>query len=281
MPRLRIPLRTALVAAAALAVSLATAGATSAKTWVVTGAGFGHGVGMSQYGAYGYAKNGFTYDAILAHYYTGTTLGMTTTRTVRVLLRAYVPSVSFSGSNSACGRDLNPGNSYVAKRKGSGVVLRANGGGVVARCGPLLSAAGAPTVTVAGKGTYRGALEVRAAKVPGKVSAINALDLEDYVRGVVSKESPSSWPLEALKAQAVAARSYAISSPVRGAGFDQYDDTRSQVYGGAGAETAKTNQAVAATSLQVVTYQGKIAQTFFFSTSGGHTENNENPSLGA
>jgi stage II sporulation protein D len=67
---------------------------------------------------------------------------------------------------------------------------------------------------------------------------------------------------------------------VRGAGFDQYDDTRSQVYGGAGAETAKTDQAVAATALQVVMYQGRVAQTFFFSTSGGHTENNENSSLG-
>jgi stage II sporulation protein D len=246
----------------------------------VRGAGFGHGVGMSQYGAYGYAKNGFTYDAILAHYYTGITLGTTASRTVRVLLRPYVPSVSFRGASSACGKNLSPGTSYVAKRKGSGVVLRTNGGGAVASCGALLSATGAPTVTVAGKGSYRGALEVRAAKVPGKVSAINAVELEDYVRGVVSKESPASWPPEALKAQAVAARSYAIASPVRGAGFDQYDDTRSQVYGGAGAETAKTDQAVAATALQVVMYQGRVAQTFFFSTSGGHTENNENSSLG-
>ena len=94
------------------------------------------------------------------------------------------------------------------------------------------------------------------------------------------KESPASWPIEALKAQAVAARSYAISTPVGGGGFDQYDDTRSQVYGGASAETAKTNQAVDATRLQVVLYKGKVAQTFFFSTSGGHTENNEFSSLG-
>ena len=100
------------------------------------------------------------------------------------------------------------------------------------------------------------------------------------MRGVVAKESPPSWPLEALKAQAVAARSYALASPVRGAGFDQYPDTRSQVYGGAKAETTRTNQAVAETASQVVTYQGKVAQTFFFSTSGGHTENNENVFIG-
>ena len=106
------------------------------------------------------------------------------------------------------------------------------------------------------------------------------VELEDYVRGVVSKESPASWPMEALKAQAVAARSYALSTAAHGSGFDVFDDTRSQAYGGIGAETAKTDQAVAATHLQVVLYRGKVAQTFFFSTSGGHTENNEFSSLG-
>jgi SpoIID/LytB domain protein len=97
---------------------------------------------------------------------------------------------------------------------------------------------------------------------------------------VVPKESPASWPIEQLKAQAVAARSYAIADAVHGAGYDQYDDTRSQVYGGVGAETPKSNSAVDATAGQVVMYQGRIAQTFFFSTSGGHTENNEFSSLG-
>ena len=86
--------------------------------------------------------------------------------------------------------------------------------------------------------------------------------------------------MEALKTQAVAARSYALSSPVRGAGFDHYADTRSQVYGGVSAETGRTNQAVAETAYQVVMAGGKVAQTFFFSTSGGHTENNENSFLG-
>src|SRR5262249_7694902 len=68
--------------------------------------------------------------------------------------------------------------------------------------------------------------------------------------------------------------------PVRGAGFDQYDDSRSQVYGGGGAETAKTNLAGDATALQVGTYHREIAQTFFFSTAGGHTGNKENSALG-
>ena len=70
----------------ALACVLAVPAAASAKIWVVNGAGFGHGVGMSQYGAYGYAKHGFKYDQILTHYYTGTTIGTTADKPVRVLL---------------------------------------------------------------------------------------------------------------------------------------------------------------------------------------------------
>jgi stage II sporulation protein D len=256
------------------------AAAVAAKRWVVKGSGYGHGAGMSQYGALGFAEHGFGYQAILAHYYTGTTLGTTNSRTIRVLLRSSARSVTFSGSSSACGVGLKTGKTYVAKRKGGGVVLRTKKGRLVAKCGALLTASGSPAVNVTGKGTYRGALEVRSSSVPGTVNAINAVDLEDYVRGVISKESPASWPLEALKAQAVAARSYAISTAVTGNGFDVYDDTRSQVYAGVGAETARTDQAVAATGLQVVLYQGRVAQTFFFSTSGGHTENNEFSALG-
>jgi stage II sporulation protein D len=271
----------AAVACGGILAILAAAPAAHAKgTWVIKGAGFGHGIGMSQYGAYGSAKEGMTHDAILRQYYTGTTLGQTQSRTVRVLLAPYRPSVSFKGASAACGASLNEGATYTAKRKGSKVILRGKGGGRLANCGGLLSATGGDSVVLLGRGTYRGALEVRPAKVPGKLNAINAVELEDYVRGVISKESPSSWPLEALKAQAVAARSYAIASPIRGAGFDQYADTRSQVYGGIGAETARTNQAVAETSLQVVMTGGRVAQTFFFSTSGGHTENNEFSFLG-
>src|SRR4029453_7120150 len=94
--------------------------------------------------------------------------------------------------------------------------------------------------------------------------------------GVVARESPSSWPLEALKAQAVTARTYAITTSKAGTGFDQYADTRSQVYGGVAAESIATNAAVAATGGQVVTYDGAPVVTYFFSTSGGRTENVEN-----
>ena len=189
-------------------------------------------------------------------------------------------TVSFSGASAACGVNLLPGSSYVAKRSADrGLAALEARERSSPSCGGLLSATGAPNVSVGGKGVYHGSLEVRASAISG-LNAINAVDLDSYVRGVVPRESPSSWPLEALKAQAVAARSYAIADPVRGSGYDQYDDTRSQVYGGASAETARSNQAVDATAGQVVTYGGRTAQTFFFSTSGGHTENNEFSSLG-
>ena len=100
--------------------------------------------------------------------------------------------------------------------------------------------------------------------------------MEDYLLGVVPGESPASWPAAALEAQAVAARSYALASNVNGRGFDQYADTRSQMYRGYLAETPSTNAAVAATAGEVVTYGGEVATTFFFSTSGGYTENVEN-----
>lgn len=129
-------------------------------------------------------------------------------------------------------------------------------------------------------GLFRGALEFRPSG--GRLLVINALDLDSYLRGVVAAESPSSWPQNALRAQAVAARTYALTTNAGGSeGFSQWPDTRSQVYNGVSSETPSTDAAVAATSRQVVTYLGKPVVTYFFSTSGGKTENVENSFLGA
>jgi stage II sporulation protein D len=270
-----------------LACLLASAPASAASRLTIRGAGFGHGVGMSQYGAYGFAKQGTGYAEILAHYYQGTALGMTAhDHTVRVLLQATPGSVTFSGAAQAGKRKLNPGKTYRATRRGTTQVdLRGPSGARVATfTAPLQVAAADGALVLKGRaingrtdGAYRGVLELR----PGAfgLSAINAVRLDDYVRGVVAAESPASWPLEALKAQAVAARSYAITNSKGGAGFEHYPDTRSQVYGGVAAETASTDRAVAETAGQVVTYQGRPVVTYFFSTSGGRTENVEN-SLG-
>ena len=247
----------------------------AAARLVITGAGFGHGVGMSQYGAYGFAKHGATYREILGHYYTGTRVDrLPGARSVRVLLTGGHRRVSFTGASEAGDRRLRPSQTYTVSARGAGVELLSGSGRHLATLGApaLVIGAGAKVTVVsrAATGTYRGSLEFRPAS--GGLNVINAVSLEDYVRGVVARESPSSWPDEALRAQAVAARSYAVTTSKGGAGFDQYADTRSQVYGGVTAETPATDAAVAATEGQVVTYGGMPVVTYFFSTSGGRTE---------
>jgi stage II sporulation protein D len=264
-----------LAALAALALAPAARGAV---TWVVRGHGFGHGVGMSQYGAYGYAKHGRDYRSILRHYYAGTTLGQAPgPRVVRVLLDISRGDVGFSGATSACGRALDPARGYQAHRVGSSVRLEGPGGTQLAACGQRLRAAGAGRIEIAGIGAFRGALEVvPTASDAGSLNAINAVAIDQYVKGVIGNESPPSWPQAALRAQAVAARSFALSVDVDGNGFDLYDDTRSQVYEGIASETESTNEAAMATKGEVVMYGGRIAETYFSACSGGHTESVQN-----
>jgi stage II sporulation protein D len=265
---------------------LVAAPADGATRFTIRGAGFGHGVGMSQYGAMGYAEHGAGYAEILGHYYSGTAIGTTDpNRPVRVLLQS-TSTVRFSGATRAGGATLVPGRSYRARAAGGQVVLSGAGGKrITTVTGPLQVSGADGALTLGGRagngrsnGRYRGILELRPGLLGG-LDVVNVLDLEDYVRGVVAWESPSSWPIEALKAQAVAARTYAITTRRSGT-FDQYPDTRSQMYGGVAAETAATDEAVASTAGQVVTYGGEPVVTYFFSTSGGRTENVENTSLG-
>jgi SpoIID/LytB domain protein len=115
---------------------------------------------------------------------------------------------------------------------------------------------------------YHGLLVVRKAK---RLSVVNSLALDDYVRGVVGGEMPQRWSMAALEAQAVAARTYALATLHPSKHFDLFSDTRSQVYGGIGYETARTDLAVDRTANKVLTWHGTIASTFFFSTSGGRT----------
>lgn len=267
-------IRRHLALAATFAWLTIPAPAAAETRWVIRGAGWGHGIGMSQWGAYGFARRGATYRRILAHYYTGTAIGRAEPRTIRVLLKANRRRITFSGAEVACGRRLDPARRYRATRGGQGVALRSAGGKVLGSCPSPLRATGPAGIAVAGRSRYRGALEVRAG-VFGGVTAVNAVGLEYYVKGVVPNESPASWPIEALKAQAVAARSYALATGVQGLGFDQFADTRSQVYRGLSSETAASNRAVEATAGEVVTYAGEVAVTYFFSTSGGRTENIE------
>ena len=251
----------------------------AATTWEIRGRGWGHGIGMSQWGAYGYAKKGRSWEQILRHYYRHTQIGTTGGGDVRVLLQAGSESVEFTEATRACGVDVDPGKTYAAVREGGDVRLRSGDGQDLGGCGNSLEATGGDAVRVVGKGAYRGSLVV-VPRDSGGLYAINSVPLEAYLRGVVPNEMPADWPADALRAQAVAARSYALATADGGL-WDQYDDTRSQVYGGISSETQETNQAVEATAGRVVKSNGKVATTFFFSTSGGRTENVEYSFVGA
>ncbi|HUE26201.1 MAG TPA: SpoIID/LytB domain-containing protein [Solirubrobacteraceae bacterium] len=265
---------------ASLAASLALAPAASAaSSFSINGGGDGHGIGLSQYGAYGYALHGKDYRFILAHYYQGTSLGTTNpNQTVRVLIST--GSAAFSGATAAGSQKLKATHTYSVRAMADGTLrlYDQNGKKVGAFQSPLRVTGPAP-LQLAGRGPYRGALEFRT--VPGGVQTVDALALDDYVRGVVAAEMPSGWSPEALKAQAVAARTYAITTNVGGNGYGLYSDTRSQEYGGVAAETPSTDAAVAATRGQIVTYNGVPATTFFFSSSGGYTEDIQNVWLGS
>jgi stage II sporulation protein D len=274
----------------ALMLLAAVPAASAATTWVVRGAGFGHGIGMSQYGAYGFAQKGSSHEQILAHYYRGTELGRASNRPVRVLLQASDPFVRFRGANRAAGgRTLDPGTTYVVRPAG-GTRLALFAGSrrvttftgafrVFRRNRPVQLLGGA--INGVSSGSYRGSMVLHPGGAGG-VTAVNSLPVDDYVKGVVAGEMPSSWHIEALRAQSVAARTYGLAtSKTDGGVFDHYPDTRSQVYTGLRGETARTNQAVQDTSRQIVTYQGDIATTYFFSTSGGRTEDVQNSFIGA
>jgi SpoIID/LytB domain protein len=239
--------------------------------FVVSGRGWGHGVGMSQYGAYGQALAGRAYGQILGHYYTGTEIGKTGRKEVRVLLAEGRRAVTISSTLPFVGTDATGATFKLPK---GALTLRADlqlpsESGPVTAVQPLVLRPAKKGVLAFDGRLYRGKLEL----VPqGEfLRVVNVAALESYLQGVVAGEVPYGWPAEALKAQAVAARSYALASLLKGKPFDLYSDARSQVYLGVAGEKPSTTQAVTATAGEVVLYGGKVATTYYFSTSGGKT----------
>jgi stage II sporulation protein D len=254
----------------------AAAAPSSASRFYISGAGFGHGIGMSQYGAAGLAQHGFTYQQILSHYYATTTLGkVNPNHNVTVLL--HEGAASFRGALHIKGSTitLSPRINYGVIPAGSNLKVISHGRTVGTFAAPLTVTGNGTPLTLVGKGRYLGAFVFRPAS-SGGVMTINAVGLDNYVRGVVAAEMPASWPAQALDAQAVAARTYAITAGVVASDFDVYDDTRSQMYEGVNAETPASNAAVAATSGQVVEYDSAPVVTYFFASSGGYTESVQN-----
>jgi stage II sporulation protein D len=245
-----------------------------AVTFLFSGHGWGHGLGLSQWGAKGYADHGWTFDRILAHYYPGTTLGPAPRSRVRVLLASGAKSLAL-GSTGAWTLADGDGRSYPLDAGkltlGTGLTLRTTASAAATQLRPPLSLAPASGALLQLEGrSYRGSFEIVKGK-DGKLQLVDVVGLEDYLKAVVPAEMPSNWAPEALKAQAVAARSYALAHLAASQPFDLYGDTRDQAYGGVGAESAAASAAVAATAGQVLLYDGKVADAMYSSSSGGRT----------
>jgi stage II sporulation protein D len=267
-------LRTALLCRSAMRVMVATvlaalalpAAGSAGTVFLLDGRGWGHGVGMSQWGAEGYARHGFGYRQILGHYYPHTQIGIAGARDVRVLLvqgrkRFRVGSAAPFVVVDATGRRLHlPAGAVVVNRR---FVL---GNKHVRQ--PLRFEPGSQPLEVAGA-AYRGSVVVKAK--PKGLTAVNVLPLDRYLRGVVPWEVPKGWHSATYEAQAVAARSYTLATVHPNKDFDLFSDQRSQMYGGVGAERDSTNLAVGATAGQVLVWRGRIIPAFYFSTSGGKT----------
>jgi SpoIID/LytB domain protein len=279
-----------------LALAAGLSGTAQAKTrFTLLGHGFGHGVGMSQYGALGYAEHGWTFDRILAHYYRGTSLGAAPAAQTseRVLMTAGKTSINVSAASSIQFVDeggttnvtlpagfygirpgTNPGRIQVVDLSSPSQpqVLHGLFGPVVAH----------PTTTnlvlhnSAGIGFrddhWRGFFRV--IETDHRVECINVVPVESYVAGVVPNEVPASWPQATLRAQAIAARSYGYRAQPRG-DFDVYSDTRSQAYGPVEREQPRTTAAATATAGTYVLYKGAVAATLFSSSSGGRTSSEQ------
>jgi stage II sporulation protein D len=256
------------VGVVALLAALVVPGvAQAAPTFVLDGGGWGHGVGMSQWGAEGYARHGYDYRRILAHYYPHTKLAQATPRPVRVLLLQAQARVRISSAAPFLVVDARGLKIHLSAR----AVVTTTSRFVVKRTHlqePLRFEPGAQPLTVDGDG-YRGDVVVKSK--PGGLMVVNVVPLDRYLRGVVPWEVPIGWQQATYEAQAVAARSYTLATLHPGADFDLYPDTRDQMYGGIRAERPETNLAVGATAGEVLTYDDAVITAYYFSTSGGWT----------
>jgi len=288
---LRSVILTALLALAAGTVAVPAAEAAGEATrFTLVGRGYGHGVGMSQYGACGAARRGWTWQRIIKHYYTGVQIGRTADKTIRVLLAESQPSVRIS-----CGRTWTvdaPGADAEEIPAGTQATVTWSGSAYRVKAGgqswtfekPVVFSGGSSTLRLANstqngwpasaRARYRGSLRI--VRSGAGLLIANHLPLEQYLYGVLPREVSPTWPREALRAQAAAARSFGAQRIGSGGAFDVYCTTRSQVYGGASAEAKATTAAVDATRGQVPTHHGHPIGAYFFASSGGRTENVEN-----
>jgi len=231
------------------------------------GHGWGHGVGLGQWGAKGMALAGLSYRFIDQHFYTGATWASLDTANTPIHVAVLWGTATYRVVPSGPAQ-LVTGARTVNLAAGQSVSLNAAGG--VQKVVPLNA-----TTRLAVYGPsglyhhYRGTIVAQPSG--GLEYIINVLPIEDYLRGL--GEVPPSWPLEAIKAQIVAARCYALTHLGSTALYDVDDTTQYQVYLGADNESGSQNAAVDQTSGQVLMSGGHVIVAFFSASDGGHTAN--------
>jgi SpoIID/LytB domain protein len=287
----------------------------SSGSWSVAGHGWGHGIGMSQWGAQGAALKGLSAEQILDFYYPGTVrtdIGQDYPLRVRLLSASGgatvtagpVPGAAVTVVDGASGvRVTLPvgARAVITRSAGSFTVASLQGttrtpvtfNGARTVAGAVWLDGGAPgqvwVYQPSGAGSrYVGSIQVNATGA-GTAETINHVPMEQYLRGVVPRESPSSWAPAALQAQSVAARSYALSVRAPSGSADLCDTTQCQVYSGSASVTAAgvvtelhaagTDAAIAATARNARYYGGGPAFTQFSSTNGGFSKAGSRPYL--
>ncbi|MSO58391.1 MAG: SpoIID/LytB domain-containing protein [Thermoleophilia bacterium] len=270
-----LPLVAALAAATALAAS-PTAAPPLVGVFVFTGGGYGHGVGMSQWGAYGQATEGRTHADILGWYYPGTEVAAAPMRLpakIRVLVGDGLTSASISSTGPIAVADgagakyeLPPGTYDLDPDLELPV---GEGGALAPLVAPLALRPAKGTLLQWGGRSFGG--ELRVLSVSTRLQLVNALAFETYLVGVVAREMPKGWPLEALKAQAVASRTYAVGNLLKGQPFDLYGDVRNQMFQGAVTGVPGPTRAVKETKGQLLLHLGVPARTLYYASSGGRT----------
>ena len=255
----------------------------------IVGDGSGHGRGMSQYGAYSAARDGVGHRAILSTYYPGTRwkqLGgsievlvsddddrdLVVQDVAGLKVRALGPGTTWRVDEDRATRwRVKPGSgttnvvSYYAGRWRTWKKVR---GDVELSAGSRPLRLSTPDGAVSYRGALRSSRDDRGDRV-----TVNVVTLEQYVRGVVPSEMQAGWPQEALRAQAVASRTYAAWRRTRplDVAYDICDTTLCQVYGGASAEASASTRAVTGTAKQVLTYRRAPIFAEFSAANGGWT----------
>jgi SpoIID/LytB domain protein len=286
------------VAAAALALgatvgvlweSVASRPAAADTTYTFSGEGWGHGVGMSQWGARNMAAGGSSAATILGHYYQGTAVTSTAeANDLRVMLATSGTfALTAGGATSIDGvGSFATGGVVNVSRSGNAIVLS---GALSAVAGSVIVVRyeGTPLrVSPPGNRYNHGVLFIALDTGGGLRAIVGGLTMNAYLRGL--GEMPSSWPQEALRAQAIAGRSIAMGKATAANRWSSDHDLKAWLDGAYigyekeyGAMGANWNAAVDATNGSVVTYGGGVANTVYSASSGGHTENSEVVWVGA